>query len=400
MKTKTKLFSLVSIIVMLLVSACSSSPAPVAAPTTSVTGNEVVAPTVEQNTAVPAVTEEPLVTTEAKTEGPITFTDGTGREVSLPAVPQRIVVAGKATPYVLDTIFLFPDVAEKLVALELRNFDTQTFLGLVDPKVKVSPMLEKDSGPEQIAPYQPDLVIVKNVSLGKLGSALQEISIPVMGMNLETPEFFYEDIRALGKAFDNSARADEIIAYYHKIEKQLSDRLAGLEEEDKPSVLVLQYSEDGGEVSFKVPPVSYLQTTMVEKAGGSPIWTEIDAGGDGWIQIGLEQIAAWNPEMVFVVNYNGDSVETAQKLMASPTWAGLKAVENQQIFGYPADFASWDLIDPRWILGQQWMATVIQPQRTTDIDLRAQVVNFYHEMYGLSDEEISNSILPLLDEIK
>lgn len=400
METKTKLFSLVSIIVVLLVSACSSSPAPVTAPTTSVTGNEIVAPTVEQNTAAPTVTEEPLAATEVKTEGPITFTDGTGREVSLPAVTQRIIVAGKATPYVLDTIFLFPDVAEKLVALELRNFDTQTFLGLVDPKVKVSPMLEKDSGPEQIAPYQPDLVIVKNVSLGKLGSALQEISIPVMGMNLETPEFFYEDIRALGKAFDNSARADEIIAYYQKIEKQLSDRLSGLEENDKPSVLVLQYSEDGGEISFKVPPVSYLQTTMVEKAGGNPIWTDIDAGGDGWIQVGLEQIAAWNPEMVFVVNYKGDSVETAQKLMASPTWAGLKVVENQQIFGYPADFASWDLIDPRWILGQQWMAAVIQPQRTTDIDLRAQVVNFYHEMYGLSDEEINNSILPLLDEIK
>ena len=137
-----------------------------------------------------------------------------------------------------------------------------------------------------------------------------------------------------------------------------------------------------------MPPESYLQTTMVQNAGGNPIWLEVDGGSDGWIQVGLEQIAVWNPEVIFVVNYAGDFVETAQQLLQSPTWEGLQAVESGQVFGFPFDYASWDLIDPRWILGQQWLATVLQPERAAEIDLQAQVVSFYQEMYALTEAQI------------
>ncbi|PKO06437.1 MAG: hypothetical protein CVU41_06865 [Chloroflexi bacterium HGW-Chloroflexi-3] len=386
MKSILSKFFLISFIIVIILSAC----APTKSTETEVSSPETPA---SQNDAEPQE-PEPVVDTGME------FIDATGKQVSLPALPERIVVAGKATPYVLDTIYLFPDAAKKLAALEVRGFDTQAFLELVDPNVTVKNMLERDAGPEQIAPYQPDLVIVKNISLGKLGAALEEISIQVMGLNLETPAFFYEDIRALGKVFGNSERAEEIIAYYQGIEKQVNEMMTGLQDSERPAVLVLQYSEDGGEISFKVPPASYLQTTMVQNAGGNPIWLDVDGGSDGWIQVSLEQIAVWNPEVIFVVNYAGDSVETAGQLLQSPTWEGLQAVENEQVFGFPADFASWDLIDPRWILGQQWLATILQPERAAEIDLRAEVKSFYQVLYQLSDTQIEDSVIPRLDELK
>ena len=394
MQTISKKLMVFSFIFILLVSACTS------VQNTPVSEIEPVETTEEQIQVEEPAVVEPTDTVASEIDPTLTFSDGTGREITLPALPERIVVAGKATPYVIDTIYLFPDAAQKLAALEVRGFETQEFLELVDPDVNVKNMLERDAGPEQIAPLQPDLVIVKNISLGKLGSALEEISIPVMGMNLETPEFFYEDIQALGKVFGNSDRADEIIAYYQQIEKQVADLMSGLQDSERPSVLVLQYTEDGGEISFKVPPGSYLQTTMVQNAGGNPIWLDVDGGSDGWIQVGLEQIAVWNPDVVFVVNYGGDSVETAQQLLESPTWAGLLAVENGQVYGFPADYASWDLIDPRWILGQQWLAIILQPERAAEIDLVAQVQSFYQELYGLSETQVEESVLPRLDEIK
>ncbi len=394
MQTISKKLMVFSFIFILLVSACTS------VQNTPVSEIEPVETTEEQIQVEEPAVVEPTDTVASEIDPTLTFSDGTGREITLPALPERIVVAGKATPYVIDTIYLFPDAAQKLAALEVRGFETQEFLELVDPDVNVKNMLERDAGPEQIAPLQPDLVIVKNISLGKLGAALEEISIPVMGMNLETPEFFYEDIQALGKVFGNSDRADEIIAYYQQIEKQVADLMSGLQDSERPSVLVLQYTEDGGEISFKVPPGSYLQTTMVQNAGGNPIWLDVDGGSDGWIQVGLEQIAVWNPDVVFVVNYGGDSVETAQQLLESPTWAGLQAVENGQVYGFPADYASWDLIDPRWILGQQWLAIILQPERAAEIDLVAQVQSFYQELYGLSETQVEESVLPRLDEIK
>lgn len=394
MQTISKKLLVFSFIFILLFSACTTVQN---TPTAEVKPPE---PTAEQSQVEQPTAIEPTEEIATQNDQPLTFTDGTGREITLPHLPENIVVAGKATPYVLDTLYLFPDAGKKLTALEVRGFGTKEFLELVDPDVSVKNMLEKDAGPEQIAPLNPDLVIVKSVSLAKLGAALEQISIPVMGMNLETPEFFYEDIKALGIVFGNTKRADEIIAYYQKIETQIADMMNGLQDSERPSVLVLQYTEDGGEISFKVPPASYLQTTMVQNAGGNPIWLDVDGGSDGWIQVGLEQIAVWNADIVFVVNYQGDSVETAQQLTESPTWAGLQAVENGQVYGYPADYASWDLIDPRWILGQQWLATILQPERAAGIDLHAQVISFYHDLYRLSESQIEESIIPLLNEIK
>jgi iron complex transport system substrate-binding protein len=378
---------------ILVFSACTSKQSD----STEIPNQETIVESV--NNEIPSVTK-PTEQVGTNLKNGLEFVDATGNLVSLVELPQRIIVAGRATPYVLDTLYLFPEAAKKLVALEVRGFDTQAFLELVDPNVQVKDMLDRDAGPEQIAPYNPDLVIVKNVSLGTLGSALDEISIPVMGLNLETPAFFYEDIRALGKVLNSPERAEEIISYYQKIETEISELVADLTAAQRPSVLVMQYSADGGEITFKVPPTSYLQTTMVQNAGGNPVWLDADGGTNSWIQVGLEQIAVWNPEIIFVVNYAGDSVETVQELVVSPNWEGLKAVENQQVFGFPSDYASWDLIDPRWILGQQWLATIIQPDLTTGINLETQVISFYQTLYGLSVDQINEFIFPRLDEIK
>lgn len=328
------------------------------------------------------------------------FTDGTGKKIILESEPDRIVVAGKATPYVLDSVYLFPSAAEKLVALEVRGFDTQAFLELVDPQVNVKPFLERDSGPEQIAPQKPDLVIVKDVSLAKLGSALEEIGIPVMGVNLETPDDFYKDLKALGIVFNDTKRADEIISFYKDKVNNVERLLEGIDESTSPKILVLQYSEDGGTIAFKVPPANYLQTIMIKKAGGDPVWEEDAITSDGWMQVGLEQIASWNPDKIFVVNYGGDSNLAAATLLDDPQWQGLKAVENKEIYGYPADYASWDLIDPRWVLGLEWLATKIHPNETNDLNLEVEVKEFYSKLYGLTEAQIETEIIPKLEGLR
>lgn len=407
MKTISKI-SIIILVFVFLISACSPSQSVVTdSESSSVDNNSeavVEESKVQEEKSEPSAGENSPVVEESEevkdVNTPLEFVDTTGKKVVLDHYPERIIVSGKATPYVLDTIYLFPDATRKLVAIEVRGFDTQEFLTMVDPDVEVKNILERDAGPEQIAPHNPDLAILKSFSLGKLGSALEEISIPVMGLDLETPALFYEDIRNLGIVFNNENRANEIINYYQTIESQIDEMMADLSDEERPSILLIQYSEDGGEVSFNVPPASYLQTTMIQKAGGNPVWLDADGGASGWIKVGFEQIAVWNPDIIFVVNYFGDSVESAQKLVESGTWAGLKSVENNQIYGFPADYASWDLIDPRWILGQQWLATIIQPERTSEIDLQSAVKSFYSEMYRLTDNQIEESVFPRLDELQ
>lgn len=346
----------------------------------------------------PEITLEAV--SDSETTEAIDFRDGTGREVHLVAKPERIVVAGKATPYVLDIVYLFPQASKNLVGLEVRGFDTQSFLELVDPDVNVKLFLERDSGPEQIAPLKPDLVILKDYSLAKLGAALEEIGLPVMGVNLETPDDFYNDVLALGAIFGDLDRANEIISFYKTKVENVDNLISPISDDKKPDVLFLQYTEDGGDIALKVPPQNYLQTLLVQKSGGNPVWLDqVDQTG-GWMIVGLEQIASWNPDKIFVVQYGGDSTEVAANLLKNPLWEGLKSVENNEIYGIPADYASWDLIDPRWILGLEWLATKIQPLETTSLDIKSEVREFYGDLYMLTEAQIEAEIFPKLDELR
>jgi ABC-type Fe3+-hydroxamate transport system substrate-binding protein len=99
------------------------------------------------------------------------------------------------------------------------------------------------------------------------GPAVEGLGVPVMYLSSETPEGFYADPERFGLIFQNEARAQEVIAYYQECVKRIEDATQGLTEEEKPSVLFIQYSTKGGEISYKVPPPAWMQTTMLQMAG-------------------------------------------------------------------------------------------------------------------------------------
>ena len=58
---------------------------------------------------------------------PIEFTDSTGHLVTLAGIPERVVIAGKATIMVQDAIYLFNEADQKVIALENRNHSACIF---------------------------------------------------------------------------------------------------------------------------------------------------------------------------------------------------------------------------------------------------------------------------------
>jgi len=321
------------------------------------------------------------------------ITDSTGHTAQLTGLPERIAIAGKATVLVQDTIFLFQEASERVIALENRKQSAYGFLPVVDPSLSEKQIFEINVGPEQIAAAQPDLVMMKNYLAESLGDPLEQIDIPVIYLDLETPGAFYQDVRVLGEVFGNTDRAQEIVDFYQSRVSRVEELTSGAEE--RPSVLVIRYSEDGGEVAFSVPPVSWLQTSMVESAGGEPVWKEMEASG-GWTVVNLEQIAAWDPDQIYLIDYSGNASEVVENLKQNPIWNNLQAVQNDQLYAFAFDFYSWDQPDTRWILGLEWLATKIAPDQTAEIDILAEVNAFYQEMYFLDQETIDSQVLPLL----
>ena len=367
----------------LFLAACSPA---TANPDQTPAGEAPSTPTVEST-----VLEENMVAKPTD----ITLTDASGKELSFSATPERLVFAGRASQILIHAAYLFPEAIDRVAGMEQRSQRVTSMLPLIDPKYEQKTQFERDAAAEQIAPVHPDAVLMKTYMAERLGDPLEQLDIPVIYLDLETPDQFFRDVESLGALFDNPERAEEVKSFYQARMDRVESALTGLKLEDRPSVLLIQYDTRSGEVAFNVPSANWLQTVLVELAGGEPVWTEAVTSG-GWTVVNFEQIAAWDPDLVFVVNYFDDPRIAVAELLQDTKWQALRATQEDNIYAFPGDFLSWDQPDTRWILGLQWLATKIQPDRFESLDLLDEVKTFYEEMYGLDAETFESEVLPLI----
>ena len=377
--SRFKLLIITVIITMLAVSACS-------------TGAVTPAPT-EEPTSLPVTETAAPVETAAATG--FTVTDALGREITFDQPPARIALVGKALFMVADAIYLFPEAGDNIVALGSTNQGSYNFIPMIDPTFADKISLESDAGAEQVASAQPDLVIMKSSNAEKLGTPIEALGIKVVYLDFETADQYQRDLATLGQLFQNPTQAEQIAAWYQGKVDAITSAVSSLTEEQKPSVLMLQYSEKDGVIAFKVPPTSWMQTYLVETAGGIAVWKDANPGG-GWAEVNLEQIAAWNPDMVFVISYFTPVNDVVANLKADPQWMELDAVKNDQIFGFASDVYSWDQPDPRWALGLDWVAAKLHPDLFPDYDATADAKAFYKDLYGMDDAAFEVNIAPIM----
>lgn len=377
-----------SLLLCLLLAACAS-PTPTVSPPQAETEAPSPYPAVvethppEEQEATPYPEPPSSVTS-------FTVQDALGREVQFSAAPQRIVIAGKALFMLADAVYLFPEAKDRIVALGNAGQGTGNFIALYDPQYEQKASLTSDAGAEQIAAYQPDLVLLKSYLAESMGKPIETLGIPVVYLDMETPEQYERDLITLGQIFGQTERAEQIKAYYQQKVAQIQQTVQGAE---KPKVLILQYSDKDGKVAFNVPPQSWMQTIQVELAGGEPLWKQIELG-KGWTQVSLEQIAAWDADKIFIISYFRNVSEVVDELKKDPQWQAMRAVQQNNLYGFAGDLYSWDQPDVRWILGLSWLAARMHPDLFPNYDAVQEVKEFYQTLYGLDEAFVNEKIIP------
>ncbi len=319
----------------------------------------------------------------------IKITNSTGNTVVLKGYPKRIVFAGRASIMVADALYMFPEAQQRVVGVGATNQGRGNFTKIVDTGYSGKIPLGRNAGAEQIAAAKPDLVILKNYLKRDLGNPVSELGIPVIYLSLETPELYEKDFEVLGKVFNDPRRAEKIVSYYRTMSSSITSRTDKLS--SRPKVLFIYHSARDGEVAFNVPPKNWLQTRMVEMAGGDPVWIH-ETAGSGWVKVNFEQIAAWNPDQIYVTAYKQNVKKVVAELLSSARWKKLKAVQNNKVAAIPVDFYSWDQPDSRWILGAAWLAKEIHPALFEDFDIKKITRNFYKELYYMKDTVYNKEI--------
>ena len=324
---------------------------------------------------------------EGETAGPVTtLTDALGREVVFHNYPERVLLAGKAVVFSTNSIYLFPAAVKRVVGTGITDQGLGDFFPVVEPNAGSKLKFNNNAGPEQLITAAPDVVILKHYLKNDLGDSLEELDIPVLYFNSETPGAFYADIEMFGALLDDRSRSRDIIDFYTTKYRMITESVRGRE---KPSVLLVSYSKRDGNSAFSVPASGWLQTTLVEDAGGRAVWKDDNPGG-GWKKVNLEQVASWDPAYIFVVSYNTPARSVVDEVSEG---LGLGMLDSQ-IMPFPGDFYSWDQPDTRWILGLMWTAKVLHPDLFETMNLEDEIRTFYSFLYGLDDKSIEREIIP------
>ncbi len=308
---------------------------------------------------------------------------------------QRIVQAGSAAFIVENALYLFPEAREQVIAMSDGNQGNGFFVADIDPDIGSKTILPGIVNTETIIALNPDVVVMKDFLKSRVGEPIERVGIPTLYLNLETPEAWNRDLERLGELFGNPERAIELQDGFNRRLQSVEDSLMNLDESNKPEVLFIYWSVKDGVSAVNLPPLSFIQTRMVEMAGGLPVWRDADLG-ERWTRTGLEQIAAWNPDVIFVTAYHVPVSQAMNAIRSDPGWSSLSAVKNGRIYEVPGDYHSWDQPDARWILGLQWMGKTLHPDKFSGLDMMSEAREFYREMFGLDEAAFNRYILPRL----
>jgi iron complex transport system substrate-binding protein len=330
----------------------------------------------------------------------IEITDAAGRRIVLDKLPERIVVTGNAPFIPLHMLYMFDETRERLKGFEVKVRKPDEFLMLLDPELGSKQTLYSNPGPESVAALKPDLVISKAMVEGNPARSLKSLGIPVLYLGAENPDMFLADIKNLGKVFGNPERADTIVQYYRDKLSLIHEIVGTAALGGKPRVLVLEYSSRGKHLSLSVPARAWIQTQQAIISGGSPVWLDSLNLQDGWQVTGFEQIAAWNPDKIFLtVWYRLQGPEVINRLYQDSKWRQLKAVQQNTLILFPSEIFGWDAATPRWILGALWMTKMTYPEAPGShaLDIKQTARQFFKILYRMDEAEVDRHILSRMD---
>ena len=238
---------------------------------------------------------------------------------------------------------------------------------------------------ETVIGLDPDVVIG---AFGDTRTQLEDVGIPVIGLNLGSGADLEGAILLLGKVIGEEDNAQEVTNYYEENMDMVIDRTSTIPTENKVKVLSI-----GRDNIYTAAIGGCYQDRMIKSAGG--INVAEDVAGDGWFtQVSIEQIIGWNPEVILVPPYIWDG--SVADILNDPQWQDIDAVKNGSVFYVPRGVATWDCPEPESFLCPLWIAKLLYPDRFADINIEEEVKTFYSRFYHLdiTDEEVESILNP------
>lgn len=326
----------------------------------------------------------------------ITIVDHSGAEVKVKKNIERIAVANiLPLPSVLSVFF---DSADKIVGIAPQSMTAaqNSLLGELYPE-----LLKADTGffdgtninVEELIALNPDVVFY-NSDTPAVREAIESAGIPAVAISArkwenDACETLNRWIDLLDQMFTGNDKAKLCRERSDASKKLITDRLLTVNTEQKPKILYLyQYSE----TDVAVPGISSFGNWWASFLGGENVSSELE--GTNGVEVNMEQIYKWNPDVIFITNFNSAYPDDLyNNTFGSFDWSGVSAIQNKRVYKMPLGmYRSYTpgIDTPITLL---WSAKCIYPELFSDIDITAQTISYYKDVFGIElSEEQANRI--------
>ncbi|OJY79645.1 MULTISPECIES: ABC transporter substrate-binding protein [unclassified Rhizobium] len=309
----------------------------------------------------------------------IKITDLTGKIITLEKPAERII----AFPVPMASMVIALDQgADRLIAAHPEAYSAiaQGILGEFFPKAKalgtgiLAGGAAQGSKPnvEAIAALRPDLVLqwahAGEDNIAPLVNAGLNTAIVVSG---DDDTYVQQSLTMLGQAIGKPERAKMINDWHNDVIGKLQAGLKGVAEDKKPKVAYFFYSVD----KLWTVGNNYHDGWQIGLTGGRNAAADIDK----WKQVSVEQVAAWNPEVIFISTFEDKA--SVKRFYDDPVLGLTDAAKNKRVYQMPMGGYRWDPGSAESPLGWMWLADILQPD-LFNFDLRAEIKDWYPKLYG------------------
>jgi len=315
-------------------------------------------------------------------------TDQLGRQVIVPDHVDRVVVLQHQTLNLLVQL----DATHKIVGV-LANWKQQ----LGDSYVRLAPQLLKTPALgdlthvdlESLVALHPQVVFVTNYAPKEMIDQITNAGIAVVAISLRedktgeagkmNPEMNNEEqayneglkqgIRLIGEVVNRQKQANALIDYTFAQRKMVSERLQSV----TPQQRVRVYMANPDLTTYGSGKYTGL---MMNHAGAFNV---AESTVKGFKQVSMEQVIAWNPQVIFVQDRYPEVVTDIEH---DPKWQVIDAVKNHRDYLMPEYAKAWGYPMPEALaIGELWMAKKLYPQKFSDIDMQKQADAYYQRFY-------------------
>lgn len=308
----------------------------------------------------------------------VTITDQAGNTIEIPQPVRKVI-----TPHAIATYTVYGVAGgDRLVAgsfLGARDEPGASRMAQIDPRfseLSSYSMSQREINIEQVALLAPDVILTSTRS--QWLDAVAELDIPVVLFQGESPGILKEAVLIVGQILgpNTAAHAEAWVAYYDSVFTTVTDVTSGLEA--RPTVMF------SGSEPLRVASSDMYQSFMIDAAGGMSVTQDLTGY---WNDVNLEQVAVWNPEVIFSTPYDGVWIDS---IMDSAEWQVISAVQNGKVYEVPSYVAPWDTPIPESVLGIIWMTETLYPD-LIDLDCATETDYFYRTFYDyqLTEDEIT-----------